>query len=569
MSLHARPHLETHRRGSGHSAVAGVAYRLGLRLLDRRTGIWHDFRKRQLGEEIVRALTIAPEGAPGWATDPDELWNRIEAAEKRKDSQVARDYRIPIPLGLTDQQAGDMAEEMARFISRELHTVVSLGLHRDSHIDALGAEKTEGKIGFHAHLYFPTRRLEEIVSEDGTSEWGPGAKLVLLSNRTTSSAFVEQLNEKWAGLANRYTAAVGLTADYDHRSHARLDLDITPQPTLGAAVTAMERRGFFTRRGDALRGDIMVPSLVYEAAHAVDLAGQRGRAADDVVREAVARVLPQQQVAPSTADQADVAPVTGATVAGPAEPERMRDPDPVPPPPLGARPAAWEQAATGSLTSRFMTMLPPALSAEDAEVRSRLENVVRVIERLISGLVLLARKLRSLGEDRERRMAAKLDTDYQLDGARQNRAAAEGRVRAWEAGHPWQMKAARAVQGADGRPKEWTGLDDQVRVADGHVQRLKGAVHRHRAVLDDLTGAITITTAEREQQLAALGEAVGSFVAMTPDFAPQLARAAYDDEREWIEPALREHMPEAVNVPLPIPQSPETLELRPRQIIRP
>jgi hypothetical protein len=378
MSLHARPHLETHRRGSGHSAVAGVAYRLGLRLLDRRTGVWHDYRKRQLGEEIVRALTIAPEGAPMWATDPDELWNRCEAAEKRKDSQVARDYRIPIPLGLTDRQAGDMSEEMARFISRQLHTAVSLGLHRDSHIDALGAEKPEGKIGFHAHLYFPTRRLEEIVGEDGTSEWAPGAKLVLLSNRTTSSAFVEQLNEKWADLANRYTAAVGLTADFDHRSYVRQELPITPQPTLGAAVTAMERRGFFTRRGDALRGDIMVPSLVYEAAHAVDLADQRARAADDVVREAVARVLSPPEVALSAAGQAGVAPVTVATVAGPAAPEPVPDPDPVlpAPPPLGPRPAAWEQAPTGSLTSRFMAAVPQAATAEEEEVRSRLEKVV-------------------------------------------------------------------------------------------------------------------------------------------------------------------------------------------------
>jgi hypothetical protein len=216
-----------------------------------------------------------------------------------------------------------------------------------------------------------------------------------------------------------------------------------------------------------------------------------------------------------------------------------------------------------------MAMLPPTLTIEETEVRTRLEKVVRVIERMLSGLVLLARKLRGLGEDRDRRMAAKLDTDYQLDGARQGRAAAEERVRAWEAGHRWQMKAARAMQGADGKPKEWTGLDDQVRVADGHVQRLKAAVRRHQSVLDDLTGEITMTAAERGQQLAALGEAVGSFVAMTPDLAPQLARAAYDDEREWIEPALREHMPEAVNMPLPIPQSPETLELRPRQIIRP
>ncbi|MDF4003547.1 MobA/MobL family protein [Luteibacter sp. PPL552] len=421
MSLHARPHLETHRRSSGHSAVAGVAYRLGLRLLDRRTGVWHDYRRRKLGEEIVRALTIAPDGAPDWATDPEELWNRVEAAEKRKDSQVARDYRIPIPFGLTDQQAGDMAEEMARFICRQLHTAVSLGLHRDNRVDALGAEKPEVKVGFHAHLYFPTRRLEEFVGEGGTSEWGPGAKLVLLSNKSTSSAFVEQLNERWAELANTHTAAVGLTADFDHRSYVRQELPVTPQPTLGAAVTAMERRGFFTRRGDALRGDILVPSLVYEAAHALDLADQRAQAADDVVREAVARVLPAPQVASPETDPPDVAGVAVAAVAGPAEPERVPDPDPVhrqAPPPLGPRPAAWARTSTGSFTSRFMQMVPPAATAEEEEVRSRLEKVVRAIERVLSGLVILARKLRELGEDRERRMSAKLDTDYQLDGAR-------------------------------------------------------------------------------------------------------------------------------------------------------
>lgn len=64
MSRHARPHLETHSRSAGHSAVAGVAYRLGLRLYDKRTDTWRDYRKLQLGEEIVLALTVAPPGAP-------------------------------------------------------------------------------------------------------------------------------------------------------------------------------------------------------------------------------------------------------------------------------------------------------------------------------------------------------------------------------------------------------------------------------------------------------------------------------------------------------------------------
>jgi len=53
MVQHARPHLQVHSRGNDHSAVAGAAYRLGLRLYDVRAKKWHDFRRRKLGEEIV------------------------------------------------------------------------------------------------------------------------------------------------------------------------------------------------------------------------------------------------------------------------------------------------------------------------------------------------------------------------------------------------------------------------------------------------------------------------------------------------------------------------------------
>lgn len=124
---HARPHLEVHTRSKGHSAVAGVAYHLGLRLYDERQQCWHDYRKRALGEEVVMAMTVAPHSAPEWASDPAQLWNAFELTEKRKDSQVARDYRIPIPLGLDDERAGRLAEKLARFIMSELGPLSSLG----------------------------------------------------------------------------------------------------------------------------------------------------------------------------------------------------------------------------------------------------------------------------------------------------------------------------------------------------------------------------------------------------------------------------------------------------------
>ncbi|MGH9421183.1 MAG: MobA/MobL family protein, partial [Thermoanaerobaculia bacterium] len=155
----------------------------------------------------------------------------------------AHDYRIPVPLGLTDNQAGDLAQAMARFIANELTTPVSMGLHRDAKVDSLGNIKSKEKQGYHAHLYFPTRKLEEITGEDGSTAWALGAKFAELANKNTSGAFVEKLNEHWAGLANQFTADQGLTADYDHRSYARQELTITPQLTLGPAATAMERKG--------------------------------------------------------------------------------------------------------------------------------------------------------------------------------------------------------------------------------------------------------------------------------------------------------------------------------------
>jgi hypothetical protein len=521
MSQHARPHLETHNRGAGHSAIAGVAYRLGLRLLDRRTGQWHDYRRRQLGEEIVRALTVAPKGAPAWATDPAELWARAEAAEKRKDAQVARDYRIPVPFGLTDQQAGDLAEEMARYIAEQLTTSVSLGLHRDGELDALGALKPPEKQGFHAHLYFPTRRLEEMEQEDGTSAWGLGAKLVLLSNKNSSGAFVERLNQKWAELANRFTAANDLPADYDHRSYVRQELPIEPQPTLGAAVTAMERRGFFTRRGDALRGDIMVPSLAYEAAHAVVLDVQRKQAVEDAIRERTDPVVRAARLAAEAPSAASIPPQSDA----PADAPLVQAP--LAKPPLNAPP--------GSLVARFHAAAPMPATLEEKQIFARVLKLVAVVERVLAALSDLAARIRQHANDQGRRMAAKLDMDYQLDGCRDQRAAAKEKLEQWEANHRWQVATARAFRGADGaKPKAWQSLIDTFEACQRRVQVLKTALRSHQVHLDAFAqdeATMKVAQAKSEDRLRIT---VGAILEMDRSSLVPLLEAADEVEKMWL-----------------------------------
>ncbi len=545
MALHARPHLETHSRGAAHSAVAGVAYRLGLRLYDRRTGEWHDYRRRKIGEEIVRALTIAPDGAPPWATDPEELWNRAEAAEKRKDAQVARDYRIPVPIGLTDQQAGDLAEEMARFICRELHTAVSLGLHRDADVDALGNMKPPEKQGFHAHLYFPTRRLEEIQQDDGTSDWGLGAKLVLLSNKNTSGAFVERLNEHWASLSNRYTAANGLPADYTHLSYARQDLSITPQPTLGAAVTAMERRGFFTRRGDALRGDIMIPARVYEAAHAVVLDEQHRRATEDVARETAREVRPEPEtVGP---DELNPPPTVAPVVLIP-----LLDGEP------------------GSLVARFRAAAPLPETPEAHNVLARVLRFVHVIQRVLGALAELADRFRIHGESRERRMAAKLDTDFQLDQARAMRAATRQRLTDWEDAHPLLMFLAKKAGNDEGKPPAWRTLRNAVEVQERRVRELKGTKDHHQTCLDGLALEGSEIRQQEAQQTGQLKETLVEVQALAPDLLPTLVSVTNMEEKQFLVAVVPEAARlDGANLPLepPVLVPQPVAALRPRRLI--
>lgn len=228
MPEHARPHLHTHHRSASHSAVAGVAYRLGLKLFDEHSGKWHDYSKRA-GTAVVHAQTVAPPGAPAWLSDPAQLWNAVEKQELRTNSQLARDYRIPIPFGVDEKGAVAMSVAMARYIVSRFNVPVSIGVHRDNAVDLDGKAKPTGKVGFHAHLYFPTRRIEREGSGEG-AKWRLGAKLSELSNKSTSGSLVDAMNDKWAVLANRYAEWSGVPAIYASKSYVRLGLEKTPRP---------------------------------------------------------------------------------------------------------------------------------------------------------------------------------------------------------------------------------------------------------------------------------------------------------------------------------------------------
>ena len=529
MPVHSRPHLTTHNRSQGHSAVAAAAYRLGLRLLDRRTGIWHDYTKRSVGEEVVAAMTIAPEGSPSWVEDPDELWNRVEECEKRRDAQVARDYVIPVPLGLDDARATELARRLARYISDNLGTPVSIGIHRDADVDLFGNPKPKEQQGYHAHLLFPTRRIL-FDGDSGTDEaarQGFGAKLSVLSNRRTSAGIVEAMNREWSNLSNELVAEVGLRADYDWRSYERLGIDRVPRPRLTQKEVALEKKGFFTKKGDVLR-DIMLMSEVYKQAHTEALAAQQEMAQADVIRE---RSAP------------DIAPAPMADAVG--MPEMAVQSDEVTAPDLaslkielaGARERG--RLPHSSLADRFVAHSAVPTDEEGRQVLFSLSGLVWSVQKALRSLGVVLARLAG-HQDQIRRVAAgDLDVAYQIDEARRRRGAADTKIEAYKKAHPWEVFAKRTFgQGEHGVPRRLRDLQHDRESQQRQVDDLKWS----RKVTADQLAALRVEERQLGEEEARhrgrLERAVGEFMALEPKAAPALLAVLPDEHRVQVEAVM-------------------------------
>jgi len=219
------------KRASGRTPQAASAYRRGIRLVGP-DGTVHDYRRRARG---IRATAIfAPEGCD-WVQDPQALWDRADAAERRQDSRTAREYEIALPAELPWPERQRLAEAFAQHLVAQFGVAVDLAIHEPP------ADGKHDERNHHAHLLTTTRR----VTPDGMGE-----KTRVLDLKTTSPALIEALRAEWARLANealsRHNAAL-----IDHRSHKRRGLEVLPTKHEGPKVTWWRRmRGIFTDRAE-------------------------------------------------------------------------------------------------------------------------------------------------------------------------------------------------------------------------------------------------------------------------------------------------------------------------------
>src|SRR3546814_16014437 len=100
-------------RSAGRSATAAAAYRAGVEITDERTGLVHDYTRKQ---GVEHSELMLPTDAPEWADDRERLRNADELAETRKNATVARGYEIALHV----EHAAAVHREMALGHAREM-----------------------------------------------------------------------------------------------------------------------------------------------------------------------------------------------------------------------------------------------------------------------------------------------------------------------------------------------------------------------------------------------------------------------------------------------------------------
>ena len=288
-------HLEAKvvSRGAGRSAVATSAYLSCSRLYNDYDGIQHDYKRKQ---GLVWQQIFLPEYAPQEWQDREKLWNAVEEVETAKDSRLAREFVVALPIELSREQQIELLQDFIR------EQFVADGMCADAAI-----HDTDGH-NPHAHILLTVRPLDErgkwqyktekeylcmkngeergftavefrTAKNDGWEKQYPykvGKKKVYMtpsdaevqglvradkhpkstrygrqnpiSERWNSEGQLSAWRAAWADVTNCYLERAGREERIDHRSNAARGLDEIPTIHEGVTARALERKGIIADR---------------------------------------------------------------------------------------------------------------------------------------------------------------------------------------------------------------------------------------------------------------------------------------------------------------------------------
>lgn len=113
-------------RGKGHSACAFAAYRGGEVIKSERTGVTSDYSGPAWSDRVYKTEIVVPGGEK---MSRSELWNLVEANEKRKDATLAREFLFTLPEELTEEEGMNMVREFVAENLTPLGMIADICVH--------------------------------------------------------------------------------------------------------------------------------------------------------------------------------------------------------------------------------------------------------------------------------------------------------------------------------------------------------------------------------------------------------------------------------------------------------
>ena len=169
-------------RGSGRSAVAASAYMSCSRMYNDYDGIQHDYTRKQ---GLIYQEVMLPPMAPLEWNDREQLWNAVEETEKTKDSRLAREFVVALPVELDKDSNISLLQN---FIQKNF---VDMGMCADFAI-----HDTDGH-NPHAHILLTVRPL----NENGTWQYKTEKEYLCIKDGEekgfTASEFKDAQKEGW------------------------------------------------------------------------------------------------------------------------------------------------------------------------------------------------------------------------------------------------------------------------------------------------------------------------------------------------------------------------------------
>jgi len=256
-------------------------------------GVQHDYTRKQ---GLVWQQVFLPDMAPAEWSDREVLWNAVEEAEKTKDSRLAREFVVALPVELNrDEWIALLADFIhANFVAEGMCADVCIhdtdGHNPHAHImltvrpltrDGKWQHKTEKEYlcakdgeerGFTAAEFkvvqgegwekqyqykagkkkvYMTPSTAEAQGSERVSKYPKSTKYGRQNPITARWNSEEQLllwRAAWADTVNRCLERSGHEERVDHRSHAERGLDEQPTIHEGVAARAMEKKGIISDR---------------------------------------------------------------------------------------------------------------------------------------------------------------------------------------------------------------------------------------------------------------------------------------------------------------------------------